>query len=1102
MINNVKFNLATGGNTYNVVPLVVITNNDIVNYFSTYNFNLEELSFDPLLLNVSSIKESVDVETRKYKTSSVTITLSNAKYLGRRLSDSYEDIINGDVEIYFKTQNITDLARAMLVYKGKVKRISQTDTTITLSVEDSSEQKIHKDIPESLTDEINFKSKYKNKPYPMVIGKVDRSPCITAFTSTAEYDLEDSGFLDEYDFVQDVYADKKELTKIVPENIQIGGNLIGSTSLYVDIDKNYVGLYPRNEVNFESGLEVGDINYTPLSTNNGYAFVSLFKDNPTDDNQDNEIDVDEIAQNDTAANKGRVLYPRKEFKIQPKIKHKGVGSNFTFKSGQVSGNDFIADEVLDFSRINDGNPNTCIQIEGSYIMSNDGEPDPNFSHAYLKFYLEPTSSTRLDTSEASTWTRIIAKTEIVDRSIYRMEFYDTDPNEQNRDYLYLPILGVFSSENDLGGKIHVSADPTNPSSLRKSTLSSNDETRMLVERSELQLGGDEPDFPEFTGYFYTVKPAQIFDTQENLQQVFATNEKQYNSFQSHSDTNPISMIHPSLVPDEASHYCLGLPKINRVGDEISNIFLGYQSFEFNVDVKFRIYESHLWAFGTVTNLLSKDFYANVWGRKSEINIYSAATSLYPLNANHPVQQLFDAIVNGTDSAEEIYNNIDDAIFDSSPVLTSEMPYSFTLFPIKAVGYDASSSLIPKEIDITRWGFSISLFNDVYYFNFDFEGFTKDENFADIFNIQLGNLDGEIVNEFQIAIDTDKENILISPIENPAEIVKHILEEECKYDGEFNDEEFNAIKELHPDWNFAFTQSKLISSKKLIEDFSRSTKSFPRFRADGTFGWNVVKDTYSDDDIDLVIEESDIINYKYDRTKLEDVKTKVKVLFNIDYAKGNHLFSTDDILATDYVNASIYQYYGLATDDSDSTLNFETDYIRDRYTAEQLRNWLLTWNMNQKNLISLTLPIKYIKLEVGDVVALDKEIQGTKMFGETYTQTIITRNAQEIYPYFMVYETNKNLEKVDIKLIQLHNLDINSLGTVEEPEAQQEESNIVLPTGDVNGDGNTDVVDIVSAIGYILGAKELTDEEFFQADINQDGNVDVLDVVTLVNIILG
>ena len=439
--------------------------------------------------------------------------------------------------------------------------------------------------------------------------------------------------------------------------------------------------------------------------------------------------------------------------------------------------------------------------------------------------------------------------------------------------------------------------------------------------------------------------------------------------------------------------------------------------------------------------------------------------------------------------------------DASPLLTSEMPYSFNIVPLKAVQYNSLGD-VEKEVNIKSWGFSLSISNDVYFIDFNFQGLTKDENFEETFTIQLGNLNGEIVDEYEISINSDKENIFISPIENPADIVKHILEEECKYDGEFNDDEFNAIKELHPDWTFAFTQSKLISSKKLIEDFSRSTKSFPRFRADGTFGWNVVKDTYSDDDVDLIIEESDIINYKYDRTKLEDVKTKVKVLFNIDYAQGNYLFSTDEILATDYVNTSIYQYYGLATDDSDSTLNFESDYIRDRYTAEQLQNWLLTWNMNQKNLISLTLPIKYIKLEVGDVVALDKEIQGTKIFGETYTQTSIDRNGQEIYPYFMVYETNKNLEKVDIKLIQLHNLDINSLGTVEEPETQQEESNVVLPTGDVNGDGNIDVVDIVNVVSFALGVKQPTDEEFFQADINQDGNIDVLDVVTLVNIILG
>ena len=63
MINNVKFNLATGGNTYNVVPLVTIVSNSgiIANHFSTQPINVDlsfsydttsyvaSLSYDPLL---------------------------------------------------------------------------------------------------------------------------------------------------------------------------------------------------------------------------------------------------------------------------------------------------------------------------------------------------------------------------------------------------------------------------------------------------------------------------------------------------------------------------------------------------------------------------------------------------------------------------------------------------------------------------------------------------------------------------------------------------------------------------------------------------------------------------------------------------------------------------------------------------------------------------------------------------------------------------------------------------------------------------------------------------------------------------------------------
>ena len=1077
MINNEKFNLATGGNTYNVVPLVIIVSDSglVLKSFSTQPINInsldqEPISFDPLLLNVSSIKESVDVETRKYKTSSVTITLSNSKYLGRRLSDSYTDIINGDVEIYFKTQNITDLSRTMLVYKGRIKRISQTDTTLILSAEDASEQKVHKDIPESLTNEIDFKSKFKNKPFPMVIGKVDRSPCVTSFGTTGEYDIDASGDLDDYDFVRDVFADKKELSKIIPDNVQVGNNTVGSTSLFVEMDEDYIGIYPRNEINFESGLSSGDVNYTPLASNNGFAFVNLFNDDPIPNQETGEITIEELAKNDTAANRGRILFPRKEFKIEAKTKAVGTENDFVFKSGIVDGESFIEDENLNFDRINDGNPNSCVQIEGTYKLL------PNsYSHAYLKFHFESYSGVKIDNSDTSTWTRIIAKTQILDRSVR--------PIGTNSPYyfMFLPLIGVFTQENGSGGKL-LFGDNIPP----KNILINNDETRLkntgFNELTTIEQGG-----VEYTDYFNSIKAPALGDEESGLQQTFATAQEQYNSFQGFDHESPISLIHPALVSEQSNFYCFGLPKIGNTGLGIG----------FDLYSKFRIFESHLWAFGTVDNLLNKNFYANVWGRKSEFNVYTVETiDAYIINENNNpnvdhVQDMLEVIMDGTGET-----------FDSIPFLTSDQDYSYSVFPIKAIHYNNSDNTF-QEINIDNWSFRIDQYDGVQFLNFSFTGLTQEEDFSYVFTIQLGNLQGEIVEEFELAFDIDsKENILITPIENPADIVKHILEEECKYDGEFNNKEFNAIKELHPNWNFAFTQSKLISSKKLIEDFSRSTKSFPRFRADGTFGWNVVKDTYTDDDLDLIVDESDIINYRYDRTKLEDVKTKVKVLFNIDYAKGNHLFSTDDILATDYVNTNIYDYYSLANDDSDSTLNFESDYIRDRYTAEQLRNWLLTWNMNQKNLISLTLPIKYIKLEVGDVVALDKEIQGTKIFGETYTQRSIKRNGQEIYPYFMVYETNKNLEKVDIKLIQLHNLDINSLGTVEEPEAQQEESNVVLPTGDINGDGNTDVVDIVSAIGYILGAKELTDEEFFQADINQDGNVDVLDVVTLVNIILG
>ena len=53
-------------------------------------------------------------------------------------------------------------------------------------------------------------------------------------------------------------------------------------------------------------------------------------------------------------------------------------------------------------------------------------------------------------------------------------------------------------------------------------------------------------------------------------------------------------------------------------------------------------------------------------------------------------------------------------------------------------------------------------------------------------------------------------------------------------------------------------------------------------------------------------------------------------------------------------------------------------------------------------------------------------------------------------------------------------------------------------GDVNGDSNINVQDIVMMINMVVGNTDID----LVADINFDGYVDVLDIVLVVNIILG
>ena len=53
-------------------------------------------------------------------------------------------------------------------------------------------------------------------------------------------------------------------------------------------------------------------------------------------------------------------------------------------------------------------------------------------------------------------------------------------------------------------------------------------------------------------------------------------------------------------------------------------------------------------------------------------------------------------------------------------------------------------------------------------------------------------------------------------------------------------------------------------------------------------------------------------------------------------------------------------------------------------------------------------------------------------------------------------------------------------------------------GDVNGDSNIDILDVVSMVNFVLG----NIEEISCADYNEDGGIDILDIVNVVSLILG
>ena len=204
--------------------LDISTKDATLSPYADFNFH-----YKPLLLNIPSIKESMDFENRNYKISDVTLKISNYEYDGERFSDYAGNLINTRVVISWVSQSKSILP----VYSGFIRRYSHDDEICTLQLEDSTQRDLHKDVPVSrLGDGDEVPDKYKNKPIPMVYGHVDRSPCVL------NYETEDEITLD-----VDVITEKGKVESYQTEN---QFNMHYYNPLFINEAGTYVSIENRN----------------------------------------------------------------------------------------------------------------------------------------------------------------------------------------------------------------------------------------------------------------------------------------------------------------------------------------------------------------------------------------------------------------------------------------------------------------------------------------------------------------------------------------------------------------------------------------------------------------------------------------------------------------------------------------------------------------------------------------------------------------------------------------------------------------------------------------------------------------------------------------
>ena len=223
-----RFTDSIQGKANEITPIVILADlneeeskYEILDSFSTsvltlYLDNVNTFQTKGILKNISSIKNSIDIENRKLKINTFRFSLYNyydvltsltnsEKYIQTEDENPLISLIGKYIILYYKsqsvdridlTQNSTEFisspSRSLcpIVFKGIITRTTINDELVTIQGEDFTQDTLKdKSLPSTKISDLdelivnNTIEEDKEKPIPMVFGKVDKSPVIVYNTN-------------------------------------------------------------------------------------------------------------------------------------------------------------------------------------------------------------------------------------------------------------------------------------------------------------------------------------------------------------------------------------------------------------------------------------------------------------------------------------------------------------------------------------------------------------------------------------------------------------------------------------------------------------------------------------------------------------------------------------------------------------------------------------------------------------------------------------------------------------------------------------------------------------------------------------------------------